>query len=401
MNKKIVVVFLVALIVRLLWVFAIADNIPNALGGDDWKLNPSSENISIGGVVSPDFNQVYDPGARGILDGDGFIGEDGRPTAYVGPGYSLFLAAHYSVFGFNLDVVRLTQILLGAISCVLLMLTAQILFNRKIGFISGILLALYPLDFYQSGLVISEQLFSFLFMLFVYINIKVFSNLKKGKITNTLLLSAFFCGIVLGLSALVRPNALIIPVALLLIILFSPNELRKNLLIIIGVIMVGFFISIMPWIIRNYILFDKFIPISGIIYHTFEELDGSVQTGFIDYIQKKIGRIIEDPLGTLKYVLTAPLIIWYKTNTGNMDKYLALLQFPVLATCIYGMVYSLKDYWIRIFSVILVLIFVGGLLVFTKNTLARYIVPIMPVILIFSAVFIDRLFNFKKNQYEK
>jgi hypothetical protein len=165
--------------------------------------------------------------------------------------------------------------------------------------------------------------------------------------------------------------------------------------------MVGFFISIMPWIIRNYILFDKFIPISGIIYHTFEELDGSVQTGFIDYIQKKIGRIIEDPLGTLKYVLTAPLIIWYKTNTGNMDKYLALLQFPVLATCIYGMVYSLKDYWIRIFSVILVLIFVGGLLVFTKNTLARYIVPIMPVILIFSAVFIDRLFNFKKNQYEK
>ena len=392
MNKKIIIIFILAVIVRLLWVFVVADNVPNALGGVDWKLNPTSENISVGGVVSPDFNQVYDPGARGILDGDGLIGEDGRLTAYVGPGYSFFLAVHYNVFGFNLDVVRLTQILLGAISCVLLMLTAQILFNQKVGYISGVLLALYPLDFYQSGLVISEQLFSFLFMLFVYLNIQIFSNLKKEKIDKVLLLSAFFCGIVLGLSALVRPNALIIPVALLLIVPFSGHELRKNLVIIIGVIVAGFLISIMPWIIRNYILFDKFVPISGIIYHTYEEADGSVQAGAIEYILKKIGRVLEDPLGVLNYAITAPLVIWYQTNTGSMDKYLAILQLPILVTSIYGMIYSLKAYWIRVYSILLVIIFVGGLIMFTKNTLARYIVPIMPVVLIFTAVTVDRFY---------
>jgi 4-amino-4-deoxy-L-arabinose transferase-like glycosyltransferase len=401
MNKKIIIIFILAMIVRLLWVFSIADNVPNALGGDDWKLNPASENISIGGVVSPDFNQVYDPGARGILDGDGFIGEDGRLTAYVGPGYSLFLAAHYSVFGFNLDVVRLTQILLGAISCVLLMLTAQILFNRKIGFISGILLALYPLDFYQSGLVISEQLFSFLFMLFVFTSVKIFSDVIQGRLVSTLILGSVACGVVLGLSALVRPNALIIPAAMFLFVLFSPKELRKNLLIVTVIVMIGFLIVVVPWIIRNYILFDKFIPISGIIYHTYAEADGSIQANAIEYILKKIGRVLEDPLGVLNYAITAPVVIWYQTSAGNMDKYLALLQFPILITCACGVIYSIKNCWIRVYPVILIFVFVGGLVVFTKNTLARYIVPIMPIVLIFSAVFIDRLFNFKKNQYEK
>ena len=401
MNKKVITIFILALVVRLLWVFLIAENIPNALGGDDWKLNPTGENTSIGQVVSPDFNQVYDPGARGILDGDGFTGEDGKPTAYVAPGYSLFLAAHYSVFGFNLDVVRLTQILLGAVSCVLLMLTAQILFNRRIGFISGILLALYPLDFYQSGLVISEQLFSFLFMLFVFISVKIFSDAMQGRLVSVLILWSVACGVVLGLSALVRPNALIIPAAMFLFVLFSPKELKRSLLIVAIFVMIGFLITIVPWIIRNYIIFDKFIPISGIIYHTFEEADGSVQANAIDYILKKIGRVLEDPMGVLNYAITAPVVIWYQTNTGSMDKYLALLQFPILLTSIYGMLYSVKKYWIRVYPVILILVFVGGLILVTKNTLARYIVPIMPVVLIFTAATVDWLFKFTKSYYEK
>ena len=76
-------------------VIFVAPYFPNALGSANWLLDTHTSTSDIGNIVSPDFNQVYDPGARGILSGEGFVDQDGNLTAYVGPGYSFFIAVIY------------------------------------------------------------------------------------------------------------------------------------------------------------------------------------------------------------------------------------------------------------------------------------------------------------------
>ena len=110
LTLALIAIFVVSFFIRIIWVFHLAPDFPNALGGANWLLNPSIEPIPQGGIVSPDFNQVYDPNARMLAEGKGFSNLDGSPTAYVGPGYSFFLSIIYKTFGINLDTVRIFQI---------------------------------------------------------------------------------------------------------------------------------------------------------------------------------------------------------------------------------------------------------------------------------------------------
>src|SRR5215212_5077306 len=59
-----------------------------------------------------------------------------------GPGYPFFLALILGISD-SLTAVRVVQAILGALSCVLVALTAERWFGRRAGMIAGALLALY------------------------------------------------------------------------------------------------------------------------------------------------------------------------------------------------------------------------------------------------------------------
>lgn len=387
--KACLLVFVISLLLRFIWLFFIVESIPNGLGGVDWELNPSKQELSSAGLVSPDFNQVYDVGGLMISEGKGFSDKEGQPTAYVGPGYSIFLAGIYKLNGHDINMVRYSQIVLDSLTAVLIFLIAFSTFSRNISLMSAFTYAFYPLAIYQSTLLITEALFTFLLTMFLLFSLPI-----KNKQTGLLQMKPFLffvSGLVLGLAALTRPNGIVVIAALFFILFFLPLYDKKRLAYLYFFSLLGLFLTVFPWIWRNYYFFDKFIPISSIIFHTFEEAEGVVQSNVWDYLYKKLSRIFQNTGEVIDFIFSAPFYIWYKTNSGTQDLYIALIQYPILGVSILGMIKSIKKYIISKYLFFVFIIFFVSLLLVTKNALARYIVPIMPIIIIFFAIGLEQI----------
>ena len=74
----------------------------------------------------------YDRRGMDILEGKGFLDEDGKITAMDEPFYSFFLTAVYYFFGHNYMAARIIQAILGAITCVIIFLIARMFFNLPV-----------------------------------------------------------------------------------------------------------------------------------------------------------------------------------------------------------------------------------------------------------------------------
>lgn len=382
-----IVILGLALLCRLSWVFFIAPEIPNALGGMNWaryEYIDKSLYTNPYGKVSPDFNQCYYPYSISILNGKGFSARDGKPTAYVGPLYSALLAVLFFVFGESLEVIRFAQVWIDLFSCLMVYFVARKLMGNKVALLSSFLYAIYPLLIYQSGLLLTETLFTFLILLFLNL-------LQKTQAKGENNIYPLLCGITLGLATLTRPNTLLLPLIVVpwLIYHFKSDyreSLWKSCYLILGMLL-----SVGPWILRNYILFKKFIPVSGIIYHFYEDPRGTIseyaiKTGLIEFVKQKILILLDDPAGSVSIFITALFTIWCKTNTGNFDLILKFIQYPLLVLAIYGAYIAIRKRRETLFLILFITYYVFTLIIISKSNLARYVVPIMPLILIFVSV---------------
>ena len=199
----------------------------------------------------------------------------------------------------------------------------------------------------------------------------------------------FVCGAALGLASMVRPNAII-----LISVFFIPIIFRnigyfishKQLIFLI----LGLSFIVGPWILRNYLLFDQFIPISSIVFNTVEDTTGSA-LNIIDLLYKKFYVIFTDLDYLINFYLFAPFRIWAQTGSGTYDFYVGLVNYPIIILSFLGMHQAIKENKnLSIFTLISVLIFVIALIFFTKNSLTRYVVPIMPCIIIFSIYYVSK-----------
>ena len=113
------VVFLVAVTVRLLHLFAFRDTaLFDVLMGDA---------------------RAYDAWAQRLAAGD-WVGTE---VFYQAPLYPYFLGAIYALAGRDLLIVRIVQALIGSASAVLLALAAERMASRRVGWAAGLGLALY------------------------------------------------------------------------------------------------------------------------------------------------------------------------------------------------------------------------------------------------------------------
>lgn len=91
----------------------------------------------------------FDVLARRIVAGDW----SGTDVFYQAQMYPYFLAAAYSIAGFDAFAVRVMQACLGAASCLLLAVAGRHFFDPRTGLIAGGLLALYPAAIFFDGLI--------------------------------------------------------------------------------------------------------------------------------------------------------------------------------------------------------------------------------------------------------
>lgn len=134
------------------------------------------------------------------------------------PGYPLFLAAVYEVFGANLAIVRLLQALIGALTCYLLYRIGRRALGARVGLLAGLVMAFYPGHLYMSWRLMSETLYIFLIAACVAVGWELFvpADDAKSAWSPSAVRSALFLGLLLGLANAVKSNLIILPPVLIL-----------------------------------------------------------------------------------------------------------------------------------------------------------------------------------------
>lgn len=188
----------------------------------------------------------------GILFPDGPVDtSDARMIAHP-PGYSILMAAVYSVFGERDSALRLAQILCDAAAAVALFFIAVELLPVGVGIIAGMLAALSPHFASYSILLLPDSLVVLPILLSIYFFIRASKQPRLGWV--------LAAGAMAGLSCWFRSNGLLLApfLALLILLLF---ERGKRLRLAIALVAAAFAV-ISPITIRNWVIYHQFIPLS-------------------------------------------------------------------------------------------------------------------------------------------
>ncbi len=206
------------------------------LAAQPWNAEAFSEH-----AMYPDSGSYLDMTA-GFLRGQIFD----SVNLYRTPGYPAFIATIFLFTSNSIIALILMQIILDTATVFFVMRTASMISkSRLVVNFSG---AVYGLSIFAAaacGKILTESLFTFLFTLVVFFTIKTCTNLKSF---NVLVL-----GLLLGLSALVRPVSLYYIVVLGLVLLLFANGSIGNKIRCLGILIVSTYIVLAPsmWINMN------------------------------------------------------------------------------------------------------------------------------------------------------
>ena len=216
------VIFLAALVVRLI---------------HTWQLRSSPFFDTLLGDANG-----YDTWAQRLAAGD-WIGSD---VFYQAPLYPYFLGLVYAIVGRDLLIVRIIQAVIGSASCVLLGLTGERLFSKKVGLAAGLVMAVWaPAIFFDS--LLQKSVLDMFFMcltLWMLSGIRdQGSEIRENKGSGTWVWVGL--GAAMGLLALSRENALLL---IAVVAGWGFIQSRKGLLLFIA----GLAIVFAPVVARNY-----------------------------------------------------------------------------------------------------------------------------------------------------
>lgn len=188
--------------------------------------------------------------AKHLLDGTGFAGPDGVPTAFVTPGYPIFLAGLFLVSD-SILFVGICQSIVGTLGVALLALATDRLAGRAAAVATGIAAALYPHSLLWTTQVMTETLYVSLIAVAVYLLTRLVYEQGNGGWV------AIACGAAAAAAALVRPPILGFAVLLVVAGAIRGQWRRRALLGLLGLVIVY-----SPWVIRNVVQMDALVVTS-------------------------------------------------------------------------------------------------------------------------------------------
>lgn len=222
------------------------------------------------GVGDPLFYLLF---ARGIASGRGYVSASGHPTAYYPPGYPYFLGVvHWVLDRFDaaslmVPATLVIQALMGAATAgmvvVLTRRVAEPLIGDdsayRTGLVAGVIMALWPNLIAQSGLVLSETLFLFLFVMML---VSLTTIVAGAGDTATPMRQLAIGAALFGLCVVVRPQSTLLVLPVVVIVLIVCRWERREVLKITAAFSLALLIVLTPWTIRNAIRLDSFVPLT-------------------------------------------------------------------------------------------------------------------------------------------
>ena len=414
-------IFILAYLVRLIYLLQIESSLPF--------------------FYAPVMDEFYhDTWAQQIAAGDWV----GTQPFFRAPLYVYLLALTYKIFGHSLFLPRLFQILMGSLSCVLIFFIAKKLFNKTVGIISGVIASFYAmLIFYDAQLLITS--------LIVFLDLALISLLfltaEKPKLLNW-----FFCGIVLGLSAIARPNILVfVPFILIwMFFQFRNKLLTKTILIRWVILCLGTLLMIAPVTLRNYWVGKDFVLIAwngGYNFYlgnnphasgwsaTAPQIDKTWWGGYKDAMwlaEKETGQklkpsqisdfwykkgtdfMLSQPLSWLELMGRKIVYFWKGYEIGNnqsiylyknfssvfnslLGKFGIYFPFGLMGPLsILGLLICVKNFKKHLLLYLFILSYSASVIIFF--ICSRYRMPILPFLIMFGSFFIWWLFQKIKNR---
>jgi 4-amino-4-deoxy-L-arabinose transferase-like glycosyltransferase len=189
------------------------------------------------------------------------------PSAVLAPlyndegGYAMLLAGTWKLFGSQRwAYVRVLQLLLDVVMCWLVFLIGVRVFNERTGLGAAALYAVFIPGIEMAVRPHRDIWVSFLFISSVYL-------LVRNGWSRPMLRDLFLIGVTAGAVAWMRSTAVlfVFAVAAALLLVHGRNEPMRR----IAVLLAGFLLLLVPLLVRNYLVFDKFMATRGAFWHSF------------------------------------------------------------------------------------------------------------------------------------
>jgi 4-amino-4-deoxy-L-arabinose transferase-like glycosyltransferase len=274
--------------------------------------------------------RIGDPGFKILVDhwfngfGYSFAPDVGCPTAFRSPGYLFFITGVYLLFGHeNYFSLLLIQSLLAVVVAYFVYRLAYALtHDRRIGLVTMVFSALNPYTFYHYTQFYHTVLSSFFLVFLLWALVRLEQTKRLGW--------SFLAGISIGCLALIQGTILpATPFLSLWLLVRWKKEWRLALLAIF--VMAATSISIIaPWTYRNWIVFQRFVPLSTDVGFGLYKSNNEFAYGLnaLGYPQEVIGgESVVDPDDPLQERYSFPSDIedslrkngWFATTTYIAD----------------------------------------------------------------------------------
>jgi 4-amino-4-deoxy-L-arabinose transferase-like glycosyltransferase len=363
----------------------------------------------------------------------------------LSPAYLYITVLFFKIFGPNWEALALVQILLGSLNCIFIYFIGARIFGTATGLLAAAILMLYG-NMTLVELTLEPETFVLFFN-----SLALLALIKSGNEGTPPYRSWkwFLAGMLIGLSAITKPNALlIIPGALIWIVLsVKTRETRCRAM---ASILLGVFLLVAPVTIRNFIQFNDFILITAdggkVFFHgngpgaTGMERADLPNQGFIeekystepDYAHalfRKTARAISKAslkpsecsdfwfVYTIKHIQANPpdalflewkkfCLFWNNYEVHDLDStyknYTNIQKWPLIpygvisALSILGMGIMMRRMHHAFLLYWMIAIYLFSVLVFFAAS--RYRIPAAPFLCLFASQFLIRLFHFNRHK---
>jgi hypothetical protein len=200
--------------------------------------------------------------AKELLDHGRFdsASPPGQPEYLRTPGYPVFIAAVYRIFGETNTAVLLVQVALSALTVFLAYLLAARMWSVPIGLLAALFTALDPVQNATSSSILTESLAALLLVIVAAVGFTAFSQKQPRPGIWALL------GLSIAVATLVRPVTYYLPLLVVLLLLIRHVRRRdraRNLAQMTAAFMVPLVLLLGGWQLRNHERVDSW-RISGI-----------------------------------------------------------------------------------------------------------------------------------------
>ncbi len=325
-----------------------------------------------------------------------------KPRAFVTPGYPVFLAGtYYMARLLNTDpliTTRVVQAIISIGSVFLVYSLARRAGGPRVAALAGVFAAAYLPSFMANNRILTEVLFSFLQLAYLY---SLIIALERDRHRWHAL-----AGALLGLAVLVRPAVapfLVIPYLILLVIRRDVKYLSYMLAAVFA-----FCLVMSPWWVRNYLVFDKFIMFATQTgnpmlrgtdpYDVYDKFGPSIIKNVPDdqMTQVAIQRIVNgfktDPWLWIKWFTVGKLSFMWLKPWGVAAAWAKTMHLVVIvATGWVGAFVNLSDRAMRwpalmvIFTTVMQLAFIP---------IERYMYPLTMIMAVMAAILLGKIVSF-------